>query len=109
MNFRRCFITVLCALAAGVSTAETLRPVDDAELIETLPAASGDRAEERRLRREWSAHPADARLAVALARRWLEQARAQGDPRPAGRALAVLHAWPDAERAPDDVLLMVAT
>jgi tetratricopeptide (TPR) repeat protein len=84
-------------------------PTSDSQVIEVLPAVAGDRAEERRLRREWAANPGDASLAVPLSRRYLEQARAEGDPRRAGLALAALKAWPDANKAPDDVLLMVAT
>ncbi|HJV94592.1 MAG TPA: tetratricopeptide repeat protein, partial [Albitalea sp.] len=86
-----------------------LVPRSDAEVIETLPAAAGSRAEERRLRQELAVHPRDAATAVALARRYLDQARSQGDPRPAGQALALLNTWPDPAQAPDEVLLMVAT
>ncbi len=48
-------------------------------------------------------------LAVALARRYLEQARAQGEPRFAGRAMAVLTHWKPFDQAPADVVLMMAT
>ena len=103
-----CLAAVLASLCAVVH-GEVLVPRSDAQVVEVLPAVSGDRAEERRLRREWAADPGDARKAVALARRQLEQARADGDPRRAGQALAALQAWPDPAKAPDDVLLMVAT
>ena len=49
------------------------------------------------------------KLATAVARRYLEQARESGDPRFAGLALAALRAWPDANAAPDEVLLLRAT
>jgi len=102
-----------CALVlAGPTTfvrAELLVPQSDAEVIETLPAAGGSRAEERALRRRWAANPADPGLAATLARRYIDRARAQGDPRFAGQALAVLQAWPEAAIAPAEVLLMRAT
>ena len=103
-------ITSLAALCITLPLhAEPLVPTSDTQVIETLPAAAGDRAEERRLQRDWAAHPNDERIAVALARRYIEQARSEGDPRRAGQALAALQAWPDAASAPDDVLLMRAT
>ena len=109
MNIRRLLIAVACGLCTAWAAAEPLVPRSDSEVIETLPAAGGSRAEERRLRREWAKNPNDAAPAVALARHHLEQARAQGDPRHAGQALAALQAWPDAAKAPDEVLLMLAT
>jgi predicted Zn-dependent protease len=102
-----------CALVAGLfgtlGQAEVVLPKSDAEVVETLPAVVGSRAEERKLRQQWAANPRDPVMAAALARRYLDQAREQGEPRFAGRALAALQAWPDADRAPDEVLLMLAT
>lgn len=99
-----------CVLASCVAAhAQPVVPTSDLQVIEVLPAVAGDRAEERRLRREWAANPGDAAMAVLLSRRYLDQARAEGDPRRAGLALAALQAWPDANKAPGEVLLMVAT
>lgn len=106
---KRLWAALLCAWPLAAVRAELLVPHGDEQVIETLPAAGGQRAEERRLRREWAAHPGDERLAVALARRCLDEARSEGDPRRAGQALAALQAWPDAAAAPDEVLLMRAT
>ena len=106
---RHLIATLSLVLACAAAQAEVLVPHSDAEVIETLPAAAGSRAEERRLRQELAANPRDAAKAVLLARRYLDQARSQGDPRPAGQALALLQAWPDLAQAPDDVLLMIAT
>lgn len=100
---------VVIALAAAGAAAVPIVPRDESEVIETLPAVSGDRAEERRLRRALAERPGDAALATAAARRWLERARADGDPRWAGRALAALAHWPDPQHAPDEVLLLQAT
>ncbi len=84
-------------------------PTRDDEVIDVLPAVNGSRTEERRLRRELAAKPRDAALALATARRNLEQARALGDPRFAGIAMAALAAWTDEATMPDDILLMRAT
>lgn len=97
-----------CACAIAQAQAAPLVPSDDDQVIEMLPAAGGERAEERRLRREWVAHRGDADKAVALAKHALARARADGDPRRAGQALAALQAWPDPASAPDEVLLMRA-
>lgn len=108
MNALRLILMHLLAAACIQAGAAPLVPTSDTQVIETLPAAGANRAEERRWRREWATNPADASKAVALSRRYLEQARIDGDPRRAGLALAALKAWPDANKAPDDVLLMVA-
>jgi hypothetical protein len=97
---------LLCAAGAG---AQPIVPSRDDEVIEVLPAAAGDRAEDKRLRRELAAQPNDAELAVRVARRELDRARATGDPRFAGLALSALGPWPDAAKAPAEVLLTRAT
>ncbi len=103
------------ALAAGLflcvltARAEPVTPARDDEVIEVLPAAAGNRDEDRRLRKELAARPDDAALAVRVALRYLERARDGGDPRFAGLALAALRPWPDAATAPGEVLLMRAT
>ncbi|MDQ6684503.1 MAG: hypothetical protein M3Z16_05185 [Pseudomonadota bacterium] len=94
---------------ATVATAEPIRPTRDDEIVETLSTGFGERAEQRRLRSALAARPRDAALAVAMAKRELDQARASGDPRFAGLALAALSPWPDAASAPDAVLLARAT
>jgi tetratricopeptide (TPR) repeat protein len=109
MTALRFIVSCLAAAACLSGHAEPLVPTSDSQVIEVLPAAGGDRAQERRLRRDWAADPGDAIRAVALSRRYLEQARVDGDPRRAGLALAALHAWPDPNKAPDEVLLMLAT
>jgi hypothetical protein len=89
--------------------AAPITPTRDDEVIEVLPASAGNRGEDRQLRKRLAARPDDVKLATAVARRYLEQARESGDPRFAGLALAALRAWPDANAAPDDVLLLRAT
>jgi hypothetical protein len=102
------------ALAAGLLLCATVSaapivPTRDDEVIEVLPVATGDRGEDRRLRRELAARPADAALALNVAQRDLDRARQSGDPRFAGLALAALRPWPDAATAPAEVLLLRAT
>ena len=96
------------ALAAASSFATPITPTDDAQVIEVLGGGAA-RAEARRLKRDLAQQPQNHALAAQLARRYIEEARAQGDPRLAGQALAVLRPWPDAATAPLDVLLMQAT
>ncbi len=96
-------------LAAAAATAEPITPTSDSEVIEVLPASSGGRDEDRRMRKMLAARPDDVQLAVTVARRDLDRAREAGDPRFAGLALAALRPWPDAATAPGEVLLMRAT
>lgn len=103
----------LAALAAGlggtVVRAEPIVPAGDAEVVQVLPSAGRARSEERRARQALAQRPDDVALAVRLARADLARARASGDPRHAGLALAALRHWPDAARAPAEVLLLQAT
>ncbi len=109
--------TMTGALAAGVfiffavppAEASPITPNRDDEVVEVLPASGGSRSEERQLRKQLAARPDDARLALAVARRYLDQAHESGDPRYAGLATAALRAWPDAAAAPAEILLMRAT
>nr|WP_316642469.1 hypothetical protein [uncultured Roseateles sp.] len=100
---------LLCLALVGGAQGAPLVPSSDAHVIETLAATGGDRAEERALRRQQAAHPGDATVAVALARRYLDQAHREGDPRFAGRALAALQYWAQTPDAPAEVLLTRAT
>lgn len=100
------------ALAAFVApTGAALRvPVDDGEIVETLPAVAGWSQEERRLRRELVARPRDAGVALEAAQSYLDLARTQGDARYAGYAMGVLQAWqPMSASTPNAILVMHAT
>jgi hypothetical protein len=108
-NFARRLMAVTTLLLAGLVHAEPIVPTSDADVIETLPTVAGNRAEERKIKRELAANPRDAKLAAAAARRDLDQAHKLGDPRFAGQAQAALQAWPDPATAPPEVLLMQAT
>lgn len=108
-DFRLGWLIAL-ALVAGSAAAVPITPTQDDEVVETLPAAAGgSRSEERQWRRQLMQRPDDARLAVAVARRYLEQARALGDPRFVGLAAAAVQHWADPATAPAPVVLMQAT
>jgi len=85
-------------LAAGAAAARPITPASDSEVVETLPLAGAQRSQLQRLRRAIAAQPGDASLAAQLARKLLEQARHNGEPRFAGQALAVLQRWSDDPR-----------
>ena len=98
-------------LAVAISSAHgaPLVPGSDAQVVEVLPAARGTRAQERQLQQQLAANALNAQAAVALAQLYLQQARSLGDARFAGRAMGVLAAWRDPDKAPVDVLMMLAT
>ena len=91
------------------ANAAPIVPASDDEVVEVLPATSNGRTETQRLRKQLAARPGDAKLAHAVATRYLAQAHELGDPRFAGLALAALRAWPDPATTPSDLLLMRAT
>jgi len=103
---------LLFALSLGLSSAAAqatpVTPTDDAQVIEVLGGGAA-RAEERRIQRALREQPRNPQLAAQLARRYIGEARAQGDPRLAGQALAVLSPWTDPATAPIEVLLLQAT
>jgi hypothetical protein len=105
----RWLLPILLLASGAGAHADPIIPRFDDELIELLPSVRGSRAEERQLRQRWATQPSNVQLATELARRYLAQSRELGEPRFAGRALAVLQAWPDARTAPDEVLVLQAT
>jgi len=100
---------IIC-LAALPALAAPYVPRSDAEVLEELPYRAADpltlrlRAERTRL----AQHPDDVRLAVHLAREYLELGRASGDPRYAGYAQAALMHWWNLAAPPRAVLLLRA-
>ena len=78
----------------GASAAPHL-PASDATVLERVPARAADpRARDlQALRAAWRADPRDMALAVRLARRYIEEAAAEGDPRYVGYAQAALAPW----------------
>jgi len=96
--------TLIPALWLGLvppTSAAPRVPASDAEVVERVPARAVDpRARDlQALRAAWRANPRDVEIAVRLARRYFDEAAAEGDPRYVGYAQAALAPWWD-EAAP---------
>jgi Flp pilus assembly protein TadD len=102
---------LLLMLLASGSVAAPYVPRADDEVLERLPSKPTDPAmrEIRDLRSALARDPQDLDLAIGLARRYFEQAGAQGDPRYVGYAQAALKPWWDLPQPPNRVLVMRAT
>lgn len=87
------------ALACAAGQAAPINPRHADEVIERLPPVL----------RSASASVQDPAQAVAQARQLLDIARRDGDPRPAGRALALLARWQQDPAAPAEVVVTLAT
>jgi len=98
-------------LVCATAQALPFVPTRDDQVIERLPYKTGDpvMVELRAERAQLSNQPDNLRLAVRLARRYIELGRINGDPRYAGYAQAALMPWWNLERPPQDVLLLRAT
>ncbi|MDB5762871.1 MAG: hypothetical protein JWQ21_1866, partial [Herminiimonas sp.] len=85
-------------------------PDDDAQVIETLPGRN-DPAQRQlnRLRTELAAAQNKLPVATELARRYIGQARSEGDPRYLGYAQAVLAPWWNEQQPPEAVRVLRAT
>jgi tetratricopeptide (TPR) repeat protein len=107
----RCVVaTTALLLAIGFAAkAEPFVPTDDLQVVERLPTpAAGIKRELRTLRDDLAKNPDDLRLAVRLARRYIEIGRTEGDPRYYGYAEALLQPWWRLTTPPVDVLLLRA-
>ncbi len=111
-SIRIFFLVVLCVSmhAPAVSAAPRL-PAADSEVLERLPVRPNDPAmrEIRELRGALAQDPQNLALAIRLARRYFDQALAQGDPRYVGYAQAALKPWWAMPEPPTAVLVMRAT
>ena len=103
-------IFLLSALAVPASgTAAPYLPIDDAQVLERLPApGDAEMRELRRLRKDLARDPGNLTLALGLARRYFARARAEADPRYNGYAEAVLAPWWDLPEPPVEVLVLRA-
>ena len=85
-------------------------PSDDTQVIERLPTANNRAARELRgLHATLRQSPENLALALHVARRDVEVARAEGDPRYNGYAEAALSRWINLTHPPREVLVMRAT
>lgn len=84
-------------LAGSPAHAAPYLPASDAQVLERVPARAADARvrDLQALRAAWRANPTDAALAVRLARRYVDEAAAEGDPRYIGYAQAALAPWWD--------------
>jgi hypothetical protein len=108
---RRALAVPALALAlTGAAIAVPYIPTDGKRVVEHLPSrANPVQRELRKLRTELSKNPNDLPLAAALARRYIEQARTEGDPRYLGYAQAALTPWWKLPQAPDEAMVLRAT
>jgi len=90
-----CALPACLLLIAAPSPAAPYKPGSDAKVLERVSARASDpRSREiESLRTAWQRDPRNPEPAVRLARRWFEEALAQGDPRFVGHAQAVLGPW----------------
>jgi Tfp pilus assembly protein PilF len=99
----------LALLAPGVSATPHIPGRGD-DVIERLPLrADPARQELRRLRAQLAANPGDLALATGIARRYIQTARAETDPRYLGYAQAALAPWWNSPAPPPPVRLLRAT
>lgn len=109
-------IGALAALFGGLFSvghvlAAPFTPGDDRQVVETLRDRPLDalRQETRRLRKTLGEHPERMDVAVQLATRYIEQSRADADPRYLGYAQSLLTPWVSGAEPPAAVLLLRAT
>ncbi len=112
-HLRRCFLLILLSAALMLPFAANTTPFtprDDNTVLEQLPLKPTDTAgtELRNLRTELTRTPHDLTLARKVAQRYIEQARADSDPRYLGYAQAALAPWWNLPQPPVAVLVLRA-
>ena len=98
------FCAALVLAGALPAQAAPYRPVDDAQLLERLPAGLNGR-----MLRSVRARTYDADVAARLARAYIERGRRDADPRDFGYAQGLLAPWWQDANPPLPVLLLRAT
>jgi Tfp pilus assembly protein PilF len=104
-------VTAALLLAeAGTAASAPYVPADDAQVLERLPTASNQNLRElSRLNADLGRSPTDLALAIRVATRDIEAARAESDPRYNGYAEAALRPWLTQPNPPNNVVLLRAT
>lgn len=97
------------ALQSPIAWPESYIPKDDAEVLERLPIATGERKQLRALRSQVNENPGNYRLALNLARDYIALGRFNSDPRYYGYAEAVLTPWLKSTNEHPDALVLRAT
>ncbi len=95
MPFHPLALLLCLACFAHSALAAPFTPTDDQQVLERVPVRAGNpRARElQALRAAVQREPRNADAAAELARRWIEDALADGDPRYVGYAQAALTPW----------------
>lgn len=110
MRLTHCLALSLVLSLAGVCHATPYIPADGKQVVEHLPSRINPvQRELLQLRSELNKNPNDAVRAAALAQRYIEQARLEGDPRYLGYAQAALAPWWKLAQPGDQVLVLRAT
>lgn len=109
--FAIALISVTLLLLPVAAQATPYLPSDDNQILERLRdrPADGPTRELRHRRSELARSPHDLKLALALARDYIEQGRSAADPRYNGYAQAALSPWWNLKMPPAPVLVLRAT
>ncbi len=101
----------LAFMLASSALATPFIPKSDDQILERLRVNVNDGAakELRDLRAQLGQNPTNLKLAVVVARKYIERARADADPRYNGRAQAVLAPWWNLSTPPEPALVLRAT
>ncbi len=110
MNAKTLFFGIAFVLSSS-ALATPFIPKSDDQVLERLRVNVNDAAarELRDLRAQLGQNPNNLKLAVTLARKYIERARSDADPRYNGRAQAVLAPWWKLETPPEPALVLRAT
>lgn len=98
-------LALLCSASAGFATAAPFVPPTDAVVLERVTPG----VEARRWKGAIEREPRNLETALRFATLLVEQSRRESDPRPLGRAQAVLAPWWNDADAPVAVLVLRAT
>jgi len=103
-------VSLACAAAVTAVGAAPYIPASGAQVLERLPGGLDPaRRQLQGLRTALAANPRNLDLATALAQRYIEQSRRDGDPRYLGYAEAALAPWWRQPEPPSSVLVLRAT
>ena len=104
------FLLFILQIKSG-SYAKPYLPQNDSQIIERLSTKVGGNpsAEVRNLRSEIGKNPKDLKLALKIAKRFIELSRIESDPRYLGYAESVISNWLKMEAIPPEILVLHAT
>jgi len=109
--FFLCFLLIVpAAFAARADQSTPYIPASSGVVLQLVPATTDPRVRQfDLLRRDFEAHPQDARKATVLAQAYIDYGRATGDARYLGRAMAVIEPFMSQRPPPIPVLMLHAT